>query len=75
MLWELQKKSNHFEPFSIEMQIGNEVLNTYFENELFYVSAMKNKELEEEITNKLKVEFDKKYPKTCPQFPQRLYKR
>ncbi|MEN6293170.1 MAG: hypothetical protein ABFC34_01200 [Methanobacterium sp.] len=56
------------------MHIGEEVLNTYFENKTFYVSASKNKELEEEITDKLDVEFEKKYPRMCPDFVQRIYK-
>ena len=56
------------------MHIGEEVLNTYFENETFFVSAAKNKELEEEITDKLVEEFEKKYPRICPDFVQRIYK-
>lgn len=56
------------------MHIGKEVINTYFENETFYVSAAKNKELEEEITDKLEMEFEKKYPRICPDFVQRIYK-
>ncbi|MGB9978513.1 hypothetical protein [Methanobacterium sp.] len=56
------------------MHIGKEILNTYFENETFYVSADKNKELEEEITDKLETEFEKKYPRICPNFVQRVYK-
>jgi hypothetical protein len=56
------------------MHIGEEVLNTYFENETFYVSAAKNKELEGEITDKLGEELEKKYPRICPDFVQRIYK-
>ena len=56
------------------MHIGEEVLNTYFEDETFYVSATKNKELEGEITDKLVEEFEKKYPRICPDFVQRIYK-
>ena len=55
------------------MHIGEEVLNTYFEDETFSVSAVKNKELEEEITDKLELEFRKKYPRMCPEFVQRIY--
>ncbi len=74
ILSEIQKDSSYFKPFNIEMHIGEEVLNTYFENETFSVSAVKNKELEEEITDKLEMEFEKKYPRICPDFVQRVYK-
>lgn len=67
-------ESSYFKPFNIEMHIGEEVLNTYFENKTFFVSASKNKGLEEEITDKLDVEFEKKYPRICPDFVQRIYK-
>ena len=74
ILSEIQRESSYFKPFNIEMCIGEEVLNTYFENKTFYVSALKNKELEEEITDKLGVEFEKKYPRIYPDFVQRIYK-
>ena len=74
MLSEIKKDSSYFKPFKIEMHIGEEILNTYFENEKFSISAVKNKELEEEITDKLGVEFEKKYPRMCPDFVQRIYK-
>ncbi|HEX3013070.1 MAG TPA: hypothetical protein VHO92_02190 [Methanobacterium sp.] len=74
MLSEIQKDSSYFKPFNIEMHIGEEVLKTYFENETFFVSTVKNKELEEEITDKLEMEFEKKYPRICPDFVQRIYK-
>ena len=74
MLSEIQKDSSYFKPFKIEMHVGEEILDTYFEDETFSVSAAKNKELEEEITDKLKIEFEKKYPRMCPDFVQRIYK-
>ena len=74
ILSEIQRESSYFKPFNIEMHIGEEVLNTYFENRTFSISASKNKELEEEITDKLGVEFEKKYPRICPDFVQRIYK-
>jgi hypothetical protein len=74
MLSEIKKDSSYFKPFKIEMHIGEEILNTYFENETFSISAVKNKELEEEITDKLEAEFEKKYPRICPDFVQRIYK-
>lgn len=73
VLSEIQKDSLYFEPFKIEMQIGEEILNTYFGNETFYVSTTKNKELEEEIADKLELEFRKKHPRICPNFAQRIY--
>ena len=74
MLSEIQKDSSYFKPFKIEMHVGEEILDTYFEDETFSVSAAKNKELEEEITDKLKIEFEKKYPRMCPDFVQRIYR-
>lgn len=73
MLSEVQRDSLYFEPFKIEMHIGEEILNTYFEDETFSVSTVKNKDLEEEITDKLEMEFEKKYPRICPEFVQRIY--
>lgn len=73
MLSEIEINSRDFKPFNIEMRIGKEILNAYFEDETFYVSAARNKELEEEITDKLEVEFEKKYPRVCPDFIPRIY--
>jgi len=75
MLSEMQKNSKCFKPFNIEMHIGEEVLNTYFEEEKFSISAAKNKELEDEIINKLEMEFGKKYPNICPEFVPRIFER
>jgi hypothetical protein len=75
MLSEIQKDVTCFKPFNIEMHIGEEVLNTYFENETFSISATKNIELEEEITDKLETEFRKKYPNICPEFIPRVFER
>lgn len=71
---EIQEDSGHFEPTNIEIQIGGENLNAYFEKETFFISAEKNKELELEIVDKLGSEFKKKHPRTCPQFTSRVYK-
>jgi hypothetical protein len=57
------------------MHIGEEVLNTYFEGKTFSISAAKNKELENEITDKLELEFEKKYPNICPEFAPRIFER
>ena len=73
MLSGIQKDSAYFKPFNIEMHIGEEILNTYFEDEMFSISAAKNNELEEEITDKLETEFEKKYPRICPGFIERVY--
>lgn len=75
MLSEIQNDSTRFKPFNIEMHIGDEILNTYFENETIFISAAKNKELEEEITDKLETELGKKYPNICPDFIPRVFER
>jgi hypothetical protein len=70
---EIQEDSGYFEPTRMEIQIGGENLNAYFENETFSVSAEKNKELELEIVDKLGAELKKRHPRTCPQFISRVY--
>lgn len=75
MLSEIENSLNQFRPSNIEMHIGEEVLNTYFGNETFSVDAAKNKGLENEITDKLEMEFVKKYPNICPGFIQRVFER
>ncbi len=75
MLSEIENSLNHFKPSNIEMHIGGEILNTYFGNETFSVAAAKNKGLEDEITDKLEMEFVKKYPNVCPEFISRVFKR
>ncbi len=71
---EIQEDSGFFKPTGIEIHVGEEVLTTYFEDETFFISAKKNKELEEEIVDKLGAELEKKHPRTCPQFISRIYK-
>jgi len=75
ILSEVRNGSMRFKPFNIEMHIGEEILNTYFENEMFFISATKNKELEGDITDKLEMEFEKKYPNICPDFIHRVYEK
>jgi hypothetical protein len=70
---EIQEDPGHFEPTKIEIQIGGENLNVYFENETFSISAEKNKELELDIVDKLEDELKKKNPRACPQFISRIY--
>lgn len=68
-IWE---DSDYFKPSEIEIMVGNEILNVYFGNETFSVSAIRNKELETEITEKLEGEFNKKYPRMCQEFISRV---
>ena len=75
ILSDMEDSLKNFKPSNIEMHIGEEVLNTYFGNETFSVTAAKNKELEDEITDKLEMEFVKKYPNICPDFVQRVCER
>lgn len=65
---DIQKDSNHFKPSEIEILVGNELLDIFFNNEIFYVNTVKNKELESEIINKLKTEFNKIIPRICEKF-------
>lgn len=68
LISDIRKDSTHFRPSEIEMLIGNELLDIFFNKEIFYVNAVKNKELESEITNKLKTEFNKFIPRMCEKF-------
>ncbi len=64
----METDSNHFKPSEIEILIGNELLDIFFNKKVFYVNAVKNKELEGEITEKLKTEFNKVIPRICENF-------
>lgn len=68
LISDMGKDSTHFRPSEIEILIGNELLNIFFNKEIFYVNTVKNKELESEITNKLKTEFNKIIPRMCEKF-------
>ena len=75
MFSDIQKDLGDSEHFEVEMHLGEEVLNANFRDEKLSISAAKNKELENEITEKLNEQFKKEYPVTCPQFLRRVYKR
>ena len=52
--------------------IGNELLDVFFNKEMFYINTVKNKELESEITTKLKTEFNKVVPRICEKFAPKI---
>lgn len=74
LILDIQKNLEDYNHLKIEMNIGDERLNASFKNKDFSISTTKNKELENEITDKLNEQFKKKYPRTCPQFLRRVYK-
>jgi len=55
-----------------EMEIGNENFHTSFHNKVFSVSTKRNKEIEEEIIEKLKEEMEREKPNICSSFPLRV---
>ena len=69
---DIQRDSNHFRPSEVEILIGSELLDVFFNKEMFYINTMKNKELESEITNKLKTEFNKVIPRICEKFAPKI---
>lgn len=55
-----------------KIKIGDENLDISFQNNLFSVSTKRNKEIEEEIVEKLKEEIEREKPNICSSFPQRV---
>lgn len=72
MISDIQRDSTHFRPSEVEILIGNELLDVFFNKEMFYINTVKNKELESEITNKLKTEFNKVVPRMCEKFAPKI---
>lgn len=72
LISDIQEDSDQFKLSKIEILIGNELLNIFFDNEIFYIDAVKNKEIESEITNKLKTEFNKDIPRMCENFVSKV---
>lgn len=55
-----------------KIKIGDENLDISFQNNLFSVATKRNKEIEEEIVEKLKEEIEREKPNICSSFPQRV---
>lgn len=74
LISDIQEDIGDFEHLEVEIDFGEEVLNANFRDEDFSISASKNKELEIEIADVISEQFKKKYPRTCPQFLQKVCK-
>lgn len=56
----------------MELNIGDEVIETKLEGNTFTVSTTKSDVIEEEIVEKLTTELRKKYPAVCESFEPRV---
>ena len=56
----------------MELSIGEEKLHTTLSTDTYSVSVEKSPEIEEEIIEKLEMEFPKKYPSLCDSFKPRV---
>lgn len=56
----------------MEFNIGEEYINVTLSTDSFLVSAEKSPEIEEEIIEKLEIEFAKKFPNICDSFKPRV---
>lgn len=55
-----------------KINMGEECIDTLFHKNVFSVSTTKNKDLEMDIVEKLRLESEKKYPSVCSKFKTRL---
>lgn len=55
-----------------KINMGEECIDTLLHKNVFSVSTNKNKDLEIDITEKLRLESEKKYPNVCSKFKRRL---
>jgi hypothetical protein len=60
------------QPVQMEFNIGEEYINVALSADSFSVSVEKSPEIEEEIIEKLEMEFPKKFPSLCDSFKPRV---
>jgi hypothetical protein len=56
----------------MDLSLGEEKLHTTLSTDTYSVSVEKSPEIEEEIVEKLEMEFPKKYPNLCESFKPRV---
>lgn len=62
---------NH-EAVEFEIRIGKDEIKASIHEDIFYISTSFPKELEEEIIEKMELEYKKKFPNICSKFYRRL---
>ena len=72
ILDELEQNIADEKPLYMELNIGNELIDTTLEGNTFTVSTKVSDEIEEEIIEKLQMELQKKYPTICESFTPRV---
>lgn len=55
-----------------KINMGEECIDTFIHKNVFSVSTTKNKDLEMDIVEKLRLESEKKYPSVCSKFKTRV---
>jgi hypothetical protein len=56
----------------MDLNLGEENMHTTLSTDTYSVSVEKSPEIEEEIIEKLEMEFPKKYPNLCDSFKPRV---
>jgi hypothetical protein len=72
LLNDISKNIEADKKVKFKINMGEEFINTLIHKNLFSVSTTKNKDLEIDITEKLRLESEKKYPSVCSKFKTRL---
>lgn len=55
-----------------KINMGEECIDTFIHKNVFSISTTKNKDLEMDIAEKLRLESEKKYPSVCSKFKTRV---
>ena len=72
ILKNIEKNMEVGKTVEFKIKIGDENFDISFQNNVFSVSTKRNKEIEEEIVEKLKEEIEREKPNICSSFPQRV---
>jgi hypothetical protein len=72
LLKDIIKNIEAHKKVSFKINMGEECIDTFIHKNVFSVSTTKNKDLELDIAEKLRLESEKKYPIVCSKFKNRL---
>jgi hypothetical protein len=72
---EIIEDVNGSNPVKFEISMGDEFIKVKLKGNVFSVSTVKSREIEDEIIEKLDFELQKKYPSVCDSFKPRVTHR
>ena len=72
LLKDISKNIEADKKVKFKINMGEECIDTCIHKNVFSVSTTKNKDIEMDITEKLRLESEKKYPSVCSKFKTRL---